>query len=197
MKNTELRFREKRTKENFFKLTKDFELDKNLRGKKKILDFGCGYGFFTKLLARRYPNKKIVGLEISKNKIKFAKKVNNSKNITYKLSKGIIGKYDVIIATFTIHEIKGAQTKLNHLEKSLNKNGVLLIYDFRKVSKNKFRKLYNKDMVHQGADFEEEYEEHNKWTLKEFKEMCEKAEFKTIKIKPSKQFYLVYIGIKK
>ena len=37
-----------------------------------IIDLGCGYGFFPNLLAYKSPERKIIGIEISKRKLKYA-----------------------------------------------------------------------------------------------------------------------------
>tara|TARA_B100000427_G_scaffold328671_1_gene342375 strand:+ start:1348 stop:1995 length:648 start_codon:yes stop_codon:yes gene_type:complete len=41
---------------------------------KKIIDIGCGYGRYLKVIKNKYPNIELVGTDISQNQIKFAKK---------------------------------------------------------------------------------------------------------------------------
>jgi 2-polyprenyl-3-methyl-5-hydroxy-6-metoxy-1,4-benzoquinol methylase len=196
MNKEEIIFRKKRAKKSVERLMKFFNLNKILKSKKKILDFGSGYGFFTKELSRKFPDKKIIGIDINKKRIEFAKKNNKNTEVNYKVTKEIIGKYDAIILMFVIHEIKNHKKKLKKLASSLNKEGILLIYDFRKVAKKEFRILYNKDLVHRGADFEKEYEEHNRWNIREFQKICEDVGLKTKTIKPDKKYFLFYMGLK-
>ncbi|MBN1869559.1 MAG: glycosyltransferase [Candidatus Omnitrophica bacterium] len=48
-----------------------------------ILDFGCGHGLFTNYLAMTSSRRNIIGIDISEPKIKIARKVTDSSNITY------------------------------------------------------------------------------------------------------------------
>ena len=86
-----------------------------------------------------------------------------------------------------IHELK-------KFYKHLNKNGVIIIYDFRKRSRKKFKKWFNQRNYLNS--FEEEYLEHNQWTIKKFRKICESIGFKTIQAKSSGEFSFIYIGKK-
>lgn len=158
------------------------------------MDFGCGLGIFTKILAEKFPKISFAGIDIDKARIKTAKQRYKKKNLKFKCSKKITGKYDSASSIFVLHEIKNANKSLREIYKSLNKNGKLLIYDFKTASKKDFRILYKKGTF--DGSFEEEFKEHNRWTLKEFEEMCKKAGFKTIEIFPVDKHWLAYVGEK-
>lgn len=55
----------------------------NVQDPTHILDLGCGTGFFTKKLAKQFPNSQIIAIDISDPMIGLAKRVNNIKNINY------------------------------------------------------------------------------------------------------------------
>lgn len=193
------KFREKKWNKIFPKIGSALDLKRNLSKTKKHLDFGCGDAIFTKILAERHPNIKVCGIDLDKDKIKIAKNRFVLKNLYLKCSKKISGKYDSITVTFTLHEIKNIKKILRELYKHLNKNGKILIYDFRKRDKQKFRQLVKNKSFFSSAEersFKEMYLWHNRWTIKEFKQLMEGLGFKTLKIKPSREFWLAYVGTK-
>ncbi len=71
----------------------------------KVLDIGCGQGFITKHL----PGKKIVGVDISRNAIKFAKKNIKKRHIVFlaldlfDLPNNLEDRFDLIIITGVIY----------------------------------------------------------------------------------------------
>jgi hypothetical protein len=69
-----------------------------------------------------------------------------------------------------------------------------MIYDFRKTSKAKYREWYDKGK--REHCFEEEYQKHNRWTVVEFKGMCESVGFETLKVERHGNYWLFYIGKK-
>jgi cyclopropane fatty-acyl-phospholipid synthase-like methyltransferase len=177
------------------KLEKGLSLNKKLAQSKRHLDFGCGWGFFTKFFAQVYPNIQVDGLDQDYYKIENAKTYRTLSNINYIWSEKIQEDYDSISVIKVLHEIKDVEAILTELNKHLITGGKIIIYDFRKASKEDFKKLYKQGGF--SGTFEEEYEEHNKWTPKQFKELMEKADFKTIKIKTDGKHYLMYAGEKK
>jgi 2-polyprenyl-3-methyl-5-hydroxy-6-metoxy-1,4-benzoquinol methylase len=80
-----------------------------------ILDVGCGGGLFTMRLARRYPEAKIVGIDISKEAIQFARhqlKIINPplKNIMFEVPPSPELSYppesfDVVTSTLVCHHL--------------------------------------------------------------------------------------------
>jgi len=176
--------------EEFNKIKDVLELDKYVG--RRHLDFGCGYGYFAKLLSEKY-NRKVLGFDIDRDKIEMGKE-RYGVNENYTLSSHLDSKYDSVTAIRVLHEVPDIDKTLKLIYEHLNKGGRILIYDFRKISKEEFRKIHE-SWPHKRS-FEEEYEEHNKWSLDEFKKMMEKVGFKTIKAKEVGKCELVYIGEK-
>ena len=46
-----------------------------------ILDVGCGGGYFTKALAKKFPKANVLGIDYSSSAIDFAKKENGANNL--------------------------------------------------------------------------------------------------------------------
>ncbi len=88
---------------------------KNVRGK-KILDVGCGTGYYSKIFRRR--GARVLGIDISKEMIRLAKNqekkeklgIDYIKKDARKLEK--LGNFDLVTATLLLHY---AKTKKNCL----------------------------------------------------------------------------------
>lgn len=87
----------------------------------KILEFGCGWGFWARLA--RSLNFKINTIEISKSRIKFLNQngIENKKKIQNKI------KYDFIYSDQVFEHLSFPQKEFSNLIKSLNVNGYILI----------------------------------------------------------------------
>ena len=164
---------------------------------KKHLDFGCGRGELTDFMAKNKPKTQFTALDINKEKLKIAKKKNKRKNITYQLASKIRGNFDSVTMIAVPHEIKALKKTLKEIHKHLNPDGKIMIYEFRKTSKQTYRIFYKKLTKPSKKPFEQHYKEHNIWTMAEFNQIMTKAGFSTIKIKPDKDYFFTYIGIKK
>ncbi|MCW1309918.1 MAG: methyltransferase domain-containing protein [Candidatus Nanoarchaeia archaeon] len=166
---------------------------------KRHLDFGCGFGFLTYILAKEYPRTMFYGIDIDKERIKIGRKRYSRVNLKLRCSNKIIGKFDSMSMCFVIHHL-GNMTKqyLKELYKHLNPNGKIIVFDFRKVSKSRYKKWYDKK-VKEGEyedSFEKSYQTHNRWTIKEFSSLMEKIGFKTILTKPIGDLRFLYVGEK-
>lgn len=89
-------------------------LSKLQQSPKTILDVGCGGGLFTLRLAERYPDAKVVGIDLSEHAISFAneqkKKFPHLNNVEFHLSstpelKYEPGMFDVVMATLVCHHL--------------------------------------------------------------------------------------------
>jgi|TARA_B100001964_G_C14018925_1_gene502897 tRNA (cmo5U34)-methyltransferase len=132
-----------------------------------IYDIGCSTGSFTKQLSQRHKNKnkiKFYGIDVVPEMIKFAKKNNPQKNITYLLKD--INRYkffksDFIISFYTVQFIKQKyrQRIINNIFKSLNWGGGFFFaekvrsYDARTQDMN--NEVYKEWKAHQGFSDEE------------------------------------------
>ena len=102
----------------------------NMIGDKKviILDAGCGEGYIDKLLAERFPNSKITGLEFTEEAIKIAKERNKTVNYI----QGDVGdmpfennSFDLVICTEVLEHLNNPEMALQELVRV--SNGSLLI----------------------------------------------------------------------
>ncbi len=50
--------------------------------------------------------------------------------------------------------------------------------------------------IREKSIFKEEYQKHNRWTVKELEYMCQEAGFQTIEVKPVEEYWFSYIGKK-
>jgi ubiquinone/menaquinone biosynthesis C-methylase UbiE len=162
----------------------------------KHLDFGCGYGSFAYLLACEHPKMQVVGIDTDKAKILAGKKRYKISNLKLVCPSRIRGKFDSISCLFVLHEISNLHLK--HFYNHLTQKGKIFVLDFRRVSKEKFRKLFYepKAKLFKLKSFEEEYRCHTKWNVRQFEKMFEEAGFKTLAVKPVGELHCLYLGKK-
>ncbi len=98
----------------------------------KVLEIGCGLGYFTKKLTDYFPKLKVDGCDISEKAIIKAKKIHEDINFfeldILNIKSLNIKKYDVIIVNqvlwYLIHDLS---TFINNVKSILNVNGILII----------------------------------------------------------------------
>jgi len=192
-----LEFIEKDWKKKYPEFDKIFDFSRNIGN--RHLDFGCCFGAFLNIVADKFPKKEFYGVDFDKNELVIGKKIYNNKNLHFCNFRNIYGKekFDSVSFFFVLHEVEDVFRLLRQIKEMLNKGGKIMVYDFRRVSKEKFRKKYDEDKIHQENSFEEEYEEHNRWITDEFEELMQRIGFKTINISPEGDYYLSYHGEKK
>lgn len=174
------------------------KLDLNVISKgRKHLDFGCGKGEFAGMLARKYPNLEVTGIDASKESIAEAIKIHLP-NLKFICSKKITGFYDSINVFSVLHELIGRLNEyLKEFYEHLNKNGVIIIFDYQKTSREEYKSLYEmKKHLPWIKGFDEDYAEHNKWTRKQFQKLIEHIGFKTVKNITIRKYKFLYIGKK-
>lgn len=193
---TRIKLSEELWDSRFPRLEQDFELPKYLSHKGKHLDYGSGVGYFAKLVAERYPGVTVHGADIKQDFLDSAQERYPLPNLKFMHADDVEGGYDTINANLTLHEILDAQGKLKELYQKLKRGGKLMIHEFRKTSKKKFREQYDRNTDPEKRSFEEEYEEHNRWTMRQLEQMCKNAGFKTLKIKKHGDHFMSYIGEK-
>ena len=100
----------------------------------KLLDLACGTGILTRKIAERFPNSKIVGLDITETYLKIAKK--NSvmyKNISFihqdaeKLN--LDTKFDCIVSSY-IPKYCDPELLIPRCISHLNTGGTIILHDF-------------------------------------------------------------------
>lgn len=102
---------------------------------KKILEVGCGTGFLSLELARK--RHEVLGVDISKESIKeaneYLKKIKKQEKVKLEFKVADINnlklkkKYDVLIFYRSLHHFKNTSKLLKQINKSLNKNSILII----------------------------------------------------------------------
>ncbi|MCK5615672.1 class I SAM-dependent methyltransferase [Candidatus Pacearchaeota archaeon] len=121
----------------FLEMPATLELLGNVKGK-KILDFGCGTGIYSKLLTKK--GAKVKGFDISPAMIEIAKEENPKLDL--KVGSGydipFNEKFDVVLASLVFHYFKDWDKVFKGISKVLKKGGVLVfstnnpVYDSRK-----------------------------------------------------------------
>jgi len=183
---------EVRWQKRFHAFVEMLKLDDNLRGSSSHLDLGCGFGTFSSLLARRFPNTEIWGMDADKGRIDAGRKRYAEPNLHLSWSEEVEGLYDSITAVLTLHETKDPRDAISHIYEHTRPFGTLLVYEFRARSKDEYRKWYDKGRHEE--TFEEEYRKHNRWSLEQFTQICESTGFATRQARPVGHYWFSYIG---
>lgn len=96
----------------------------------KILDVGCGLGFFVKRIGAQKPGWQAIGYEISEKAVKFAKEKNGLKNVFPGIvqNSGIEkGSLDIITLWDVIEHIPKPHSLLEYLHSLLKPGGILFL----------------------------------------------------------------------
>ena len=97
---------------------------------KKILDLGCGFGDLCKF-AENDGARKVVGIDISKNMIDKAKKINYGEKISYlnlpmeKINE-INEKFDFVLSSLAFHYVENFDKLIKNIKNLLVPNGYLI-----------------------------------------------------------------------
>jgi len=97
-----------------------------------ILDFGCGVGKLSFLLAERFPESKVDGYDVSINSLQEAqRKCSNFPNASFLDSLDRPERYGVIVAANVFHHIDKEKRKeiLRQLKSFLSPGGVIVIFE--------------------------------------------------------------------
>jgi len=98
--------------------------------KGKILDVGCGLGFFVKTVPEKKPGWEATGYEMSSSAVKYAKKKNGLKNVfAGQVEKSNLPKntFDVITLWDVIEHIPKPHPLLKYLYSILKPGGILFV----------------------------------------------------------------------
>ncbi|QQS38618.1 class I SAM-dependent methyltransferase [Candidatus Woesebacteria bacterium] len=109
------------------------EINKLVPKSGRIIDLGCGDGILTNYLALSSKNRKLVGIEINKNRLKDANKgVENTKFEKGDIVSGKYPKADCIILSHVLHHLPNRKSQEKVVKETfakLNTNGKLIIVE--------------------------------------------------------------------
>ena len=106
-----------------------------------ILDVGCGDGALLATVAKRYPDIRCHGIDISADAIKYAKQ-HKAKNLSFDMTR-VLPKADCIMANLVMHHMTDSEIE-EFLQKAYNQaKYAVLINDLQrsKVSKMLFKQI--------------------------------------------------------
>lgn len=128
-------------KDNFWKK----EIVKKIIMPNSILDLACGTGKLTRMIAKKFPESKITGLDISESYLEIAKK-NNLANITYVCQDAekmnLDNKFDCICSSY-IPKYCEAKVLINNCVDCLKPEGIIILHDFVCPTNTFFKKLWH------------------------------------------------------
>jgi len=137
------------------------EVNKIVPEEGNILDIGSGESILANFLALSGQKRKIVGIEINKDRIKEADKgIKNIKFINGNIFKTPLAKSDAIIISHVLHHLgsKKKQIKLiKLLSKSLKKNGIIVIAEVNKEVSLSYLFGYITDIIFVPIFFEKKF----------------------------------------
>lgn len=114
----------------------------------KVLDFGCGHGFFSLFLSITSSQREVIGIDAARDKIETAKNSNHEKNVSFFydrntekfFSKKFGFNYITILNVLYLFSKKDQERIINLASNTLKNNGKLLIIEHN--SEHKIKTLY-------------------------------------------------------
>lgn len=109
--------------------------------KGRILDTGCGFGGTDIILAQRFPDSEVIGIDLSEPLLQRANLVAQSANLDKKVrfEKCDVQRipygddsFDVVLNVNMVHIVEDPVKMLNEIERVLAPNGFLFIADLRR-----------------------------------------------------------------
>jgi 2-polyprenyl-3-methyl-5-hydroxy-6-metoxy-1,4-benzoquinol methylase len=96
-----------------------------------VLDFGCGRGRLTHMLADEYPTATLMGTDISPQSVEVAQKRFPHPRITYHLNPPVDARFDLIVASGVFHHILPEEqlAVMRSLANNLNPGGMMIIFE--------------------------------------------------------------------
>lgn len=109
------------------------EVERFIPKRGTILDLGCGDGFFANYLALKSSKRKVIGIEINKDRVKDANKgLENTQFIKEDVTKSKLNYVDVILMFHLLHHLHSKKAQISLIKycvKKLKKDGKLLIVE--------------------------------------------------------------------
>jgi 2-polyprenyl-3-methyl-5-hydroxy-6-metoxy-1,4-benzoquinol methylase len=131
-----------------------FELLESLLPRKgRILDFGCGYGLLSNLLALRGPDRFLTGIDLNEKRIAVARRsAGDRTNVTFLL--GNVESlnpepFDAAVMTDVLHHIRDDRLEmlLRKIHACLGRDGILAVLDVARAPLWKFCVTYSIDRM--------------------------------------------------
>ncbi|MFC1807387.1 class I SAM-dependent methyltransferase [Candidatus Omnitrophota bacterium] len=173
-----------------------YKLTERLVPKKgKIMDLGCGYGFFPNLLGLTSSGREVLGIELNQRKLQYADKgVENVKFINSDITKLNMTDCDCVILFHVLHHLHSYNQQhrlLKEAYKKLKKGGKLIVVEIDNKPLWKFLFTICVDATLYIGD----------WffyrTQKHFKELFKKVGFETEQVVPAHKLvplsHVVYV----
>lgn len=166
-----------------------------------IMDIGCGPGYLLQAIAEELPEKKLIGVDISKEMIGRARANFSSMGLGGRVEfrRGSAeslpfddGTQDFIVSTFSLHHWADPQSGFSEIYRILKPGGQMLIFDLRRDARRLFLWLMwfaqNVALRIIGADVMRRINEpmgslFASYTVKELKQMMSKTSFSDHEIK--------------
>jgi ubiquinone/menaquinone biosynthesis C-methylase UbiE len=113
------------------------------KGTELVLDIGCGDGAITHVIAKKYiPKGKVIGIDLSEDMIKIAKKEYKEPNLDFKnisaTEINATNSFDLVTSFYCLHWIKNQQKAVNSIAQSLKHNGKAILYIMANGADRKF-----------------------------------------------------------
>jgi 2-polyprenyl-3-methyl-5-hydroxy-6-metoxy-1,4-benzoquinol methylase len=110
----------------------------------RYLEVGCGTGSLATMVAELNPAIHITALDLSENMVDLARAHISQKNLQQRVSCDIgdvgdaasvhqFGEFDVVYSAFSLHHWKDAEKAIANLWKAVRADGILYIYDLKRV----------------------------------------------------------------
>lgn len=108
-----------------------------------VLDAGCGPGFLAEAIARRFPEVRLVAIDIDLGMVGFARRIFPSVAPALAVSDMrrlpfAEGALDLVVSTATLHHLPNASLALAEFHRVLKPGGQLLIVDMRRDTRRFF-----------------------------------------------------------
>ena len=98
-----------------------------------IIDLGCGYGFFPNLLAYKSPERNIIGIELSKRKLKYADiGFRNTEFVNKDIQQLEIVNCDAIVLVHVLHHLssfKSQEKLIRECYEKLRKGAKIIVVE--------------------------------------------------------------------
>lgn len=102
------------------------------KNSKTIIDLATGTGSVANIIQKKYPDAKVIGVDLSKYMLEVARKKNNKIEWIVNDASTFKKKADFIVISFALHDlpIESRQQLIKQSYENLRKGGVFLIYDY-------------------------------------------------------------------